>query len=222
MIGMSRRFMRDWRDAQVQDQSVRMMGTRFNDRPVGMFVDNRTVVVNVGEFVRNRDVDQKEIESGKHWLEHVCVAKEDSKECVICQEEEMTSKCENPVMELVAKLGETCKDLKGVPWSVKTGVSMNCCSQTVHVGCVLSWWCGKKVWTCPYCRAVHSKTREEEEKRVITQIVDAVTRTIWDVAVHPSEPVVISDDDEEEEDDRYDFDSVDEDTLEHFISSFSH
>ena len=213
MIGMSRRFMREWHRSQAEDESVRV---------IGMFVNGRPVTVTHTE---NRDVNLKELEAGKRWFEGVCAVGENNKECIVCQEEEMTLRCENPVMDFVTKLGETCEDRKGVPLDVKTCVSMNCCHQSIHIGCVLSWWIGKVVWTCPYCRVIHSG---KKESGVVTQIVDAVTRTVWDVEARPdpAQQIVIPDDDEEEEEeDRYDLDSVDEDTLdalETFLMSFSH
>ena len=136
-------------------------------------------------------------------------------------------KCDNKVVEFIQKLKkEIPKGIEGCKIHPELSVDMGCCHQTMHVGCLLTWWMSRSHWTCPHCQDVYLKGNDQQsypmERRegIVNQAFDAVTRTIWDLDTRPdpyvehSRPIVINDsEDEEEDDDRFDFVDILDDDL---------
>ena len=184
---------------------------------------------------RNEDVEVKAI---RRWAEKVKPTRqfldvEDTTEfpCVVCGEDAYDLKTDNKVVEFIRKLQkEIPKGIQGCIIRPDLSVEMGCCHQTIHMGCLLTWWMTRSHWTCPHCREVYlegndqqSYPTERQEGGIVNQVFDAVTRTIWDLDTRPhpyvesSRPIVIDDsdseDDEFEEDDRFEFTDILDDDL---------
>ena len=185
--------------------------------------------------------EDTEMKAMKRWAEKVkptaqFLDVEDTSEfpCVICGEDAFELKVDNKVAEFIQKLKkELPKGIEGCKIDPELSVDMGCCHQTMHVGCLLTWWMSRSHWTCPHCRDVYFKGNDQQtyptERRegIVNQTFDAVTRTIWDLDTCPdpyvessSRSIVIDDSDSEDEEDRFDFvDILDDDlsTLEELL-----
>ena len=173
----------------------------------------------------NEDVEMKAI---RRWSEKVkptgqFLDVEDTTEfpCVVCGEDAFDLKTDNKVMEFIRKLQkEIPKGIQGCIIQPELSVEMGCCHQTMHVGCLLTWWMTRSHWTCPHCREVYLEGNAqqsyptERQEGIVNQVFDAVTRTIWELDTRP-DPYVDSDseDEFEEEDDRFEFTDILDDDL---------
>ena len=112
---------------------------------------------------------------------------------MICGEDAFELKCDNKVVAFLQKLNkEMPKGVEGCKIRPELSIDMGCCHQTMHMGCLLTWWVKRHKWTCPHCRAVYLEGNDKqdypEERRegVVNQVIDAITRTIWDLDTDPA------------------------------------
>ena len=138
--------------------------------------------------------------------------------CVICGEEVLDLKCDNDLMAFLEKVNKKVPGgIQGAKIKPDLLVEMGCCHQTLHVGCLLTWWLTRSHWTCPHCREVYLKGNEkqnyprydERQDIIVQQVYDAVTRTIWNLNTDPTD----DEDDEFDDDDRFEFTDVSDDDL---------
>ena len=223
-------LVRDMRRAETEMRGTRVIVNFMVDRGPGF----TGPIFNISTR-RNEDVEVKAI---RHWAEKVkptgqFLDVEDTTEfpCVVCGEDAYDLKTDNKVVEFIRKLQkEMPKGIQGCIIQPELSVEMGCCHQTIHMGCLLTWWMTRSHWTCPHCREVYlegnkqqSYPTERQEGGIVNQVFDAVTRTIWDLDTRPdpyvesSRPIVIDDsdseDDEFEEDDRFEFTDILDDDL---------
>ena len=230
-------LVRDMRRAQRDERGTRvivnfMVGTSFT----GPMFNISTRQNEPKE--RRKEKEDVEVKAIRCWAEKVkptgqFLDVEDTTEfpCVVCGEDAYDLKTDNKVVEFIRKLQkEIPKGIQGCIIQPELPVEMGCCHQTIHVGCLLTWWMTRSHWTCPHCREVYlegnkqqSYPTERQEGGIVNQVFDAVTRTIWDLDTRPdpyvesSRPIVIDDsdseDDEFEEDDRFEFTDILDDDL---------
>ena len=175
---------------------------------------------------KDKEVDDVEIKAAIRWAGKTKPAgqfldADDTTEtpCVICGEEDFGLKCDNNVTAFMEKVNKKVPGgIQGAKIKTDLLVEMGCCCQTLHVGCLLTWWLTRSHWTCPHCREVYlegnkdqnyPRSRDERQDIIVQQVYDAVTRTIWNLNTDPTD----DEDDEFDDDDRFEFTDLSDDDL---------
>ena len=181
-------------------------------------------IFNISTRQKDKDKDDVEMKAAVRWAEKAkptgqFLDAEDTSEfpCVICGEEVLDLKCDNNVKAFLEKVNKKLPGgIQGAKIKPDLLVEMGCCHQTMHVGCVLTWWLTRSHWTCPHCREVYLEGNknqnypryDERQDIIVQQVYDAVTRTIWNLNTDPTD-----DEDYEFEDDRFEFTDLSDDDL---------
>ena len=175
---------------------------------------------------KRKEDEEAEMKAALGWVEKVkptaqFLDVEDTREfpCIVCNEDVYELERNKKVAEFLNKLSrELPQGIHRCHVRPELSVDMGCCHQTIHVGCLFTWWMSRHHWSCPHCRDVYLNGNDkqgyhsdDEHEGVLHQVFDAVTRTIWELDTEP-EPLYIMSDDSDEED-RFYFVEIGDDDL---------